>query len=186
MEDLNLSKVERDTNPKLGNGLVASIDLDPGVAIIRISDPYIITVENGALNRVCSFCFIEAGALRKCSGCKIDRYCSKKCQEASWHKIHKLECATLKKLPGIPPTPVRALMQVLLKRNSATANPRWAGLEAHQNELMQHRRWDEILLEAKAASTYVPGWSDKLEIAVAVTCRVSHICAFPRFTSTCL
>ena len=178
MEDINISKVSRDSNPNLGNGLVASVDLDPGVVIIQISDPYIITVQNAALGQVCSFCFVSTEALKKCSGCKVDQYCSITCQQASWKKVHKQECAILKKLPKVPPTPVRALMQVLLKRNSAAEIPPWTSLEAHREELMKHMRWDAIVLQAKAASSYVPGWSDKLEIVVAVACRVSraHMC----------
>ena len=169
----NLSRASRVSNPILGNGLFASAKLDPGIVIVQLPDPCVIIVQNAALDRICSFCFIETEALKKCSGCKVDQYCSKDCQAASWKKTHKHECVILKKLSRIPPTAVRALIQVLLKYNGIAADQGPTGLEAHRAELMRHRRWGEIFLEAKAASTYVPGWSDKLEIAVDVACRVS-------------
>ncbi|KZT66123.1 hypothetical protein DAEQUDRAFT_758924 [Daedalea quercina L-15889] len=44
--------------------------------------------------RQCQYCTQreeDGVAMRKCGGCKVDRYCSKKCQKAAW-PVHKKIC----------------------------------------------------------------------------------------------
>jgi len=43
----------------------------------------------------CSYCAADCGkaSLRKCSSCKLSRYCSRECQKKAW-KTHKASCNT--------------------------------------------------------------------------------------------
>jgi len=109
-------------DPNAGNGLAASEDIDAGDVIVQLPSPYLLVVEKEALEKVCSFCLNEASSedpqLKRCSACKIPRYCSSECQKRDWAAVHQKECTVLKTLPGIPPTPVRALM-----RGGRASNP---------------------------------------------------------------
>jgi SET and MYND domain-containing protein len=165
-------------DPNAGNGLAASEDIDAGDVIVQLPSPYLLIVEKEALEKVCSFCLNEASSddpeLKRCSACKIPRYCSSECQKRDWAAVHQKECTVLKTLPGIPPTPVRALMQVLLRHSVGNyLDTRWAGLESHINELKEDRkRWEEIVLQAQAAVAFSKSPQDRLEVAIQVLCRV--------------
>ncbi|TVY18552.1 SET domain and MYND-type zinc finger protein 6 [Lachnellula arida] len=173
--DLNHTKTVKD--PVLGNGLAASKDLSAGSPIIKISSPFLIVVEKDALEKVCSYCLIESGpsssSLKKCTGCKVVRYCTPACQKADWKVIHKNECSLLQRLPGIPPTPVRALYQALLRyvRPAFELDERSAGLEHHVGDLKRDRkRWDEIVLQAKGALEFSKTPADKMDMVTRLLC----------------
>ena len=180
--DINNTAVISD--PIAGSGLVASQDIGTGDVITQLSSPYLLVVEKEALENVCSFCLIEASAvgtpLKRCSACRVPRYCSSGCQKSDWTAVHQKECPILKKLPDIPPTPVRALMQLLLKHQHETSlDPRWAGLESHIGTLKNDRKqWDEIVLQAQAAVGFSKSPQDRIEVAVQILCRVCT--SFPR------
>lgn len=169
--EVNNSRVIKDV---LGNGLAATQDLDAGEPIIRIANPYIVVVEKAALDKVCSQCLAENEDLKRCTRCKVARYCSTGCQTEAWKLIHQKECPILKKLPAVPPTPVRALIHILLGHKFGVApDPRWENLEAHIGDLKKSLRWDEVILQAKAALSFAKcpvEWSD---VAIGVLCRVS-------------
>lgn len=169
--DVNNSKVVKD--PLLRNGLVAASDLSAGDVIIRISNPYIVVVEKAALEKVCSQCLVEREDLKRCSRCKVSRYCSTTCQTEAWKSSHQKECSILKKLPDVPPTALRALFQVLLSHKFGPApDPQWEGLEDHVADLKKSKRWEEVTIQAKVGISFSkspPEWSD---IAIGVLCRV--------------
>ncbi|TVY48786.1 SET domain and MYND-type zinc finger protein [Lachnellula occidentalis] len=171
--DCNHSQTVKD--PVLGNGLAASKDLSAGEPIIKISEPFLIVVEKDALERVCSYCLIESdiSSLKKCTGCKVVRYCTPICQKADWRLIHKNECSLLQRLPGIPPTPVRALYQALLRyiRPAFEFDSRSASLEHHVPDLKKDRkRWDEIVLQAKGALEFSKTPADKMDMVTRLLC----------------
>jgi hypothetical protein len=142
---------------------------------VGISNPFLIVVENAALDRVCSECLFEAPrSLKRCTACKVVQYCSVACQSAAWKSIHKEECRIYKKLPQIAPTAVRGLMQLLLRKEISAVAPdsRWAELEGHATELQKNTRWDEIVLQAKAAVEWTASPQSYMEPAVLVLCRV--------------
>jgi hypothetical protein len=174
--DINTTILIKD--PIAGSGLAASQDIGTSDVIIQVSSPYLLVVEKEALEKVCSFCLIEAPAvdrpLKRCSACKVPRYCSPDCQKKDWIAVHQKECPALKNLPDIPPTPVRGLMQVLLRhRHGSSLDPRWVGLESHVEDLKKNRlRWDEIVLQAKAAVEFSQSPSDRMDVAIQVLCRV--------------
>jgi hypothetical protein len=173
--DINNTKIIKD--PALGNGLAASLDIDAGEVIISIPEPFLILVEKEALNKVCSYCLIEkeSAGLKRCSGCKVTQYCTITCQKSDWNFIHQKECPILKRLPGVPPTPVRGMIQVLLRHQyGQSLDPQWASLESHIKSLNKTKRWDEIILQAKAAVEFSKNPSDRMEMAINLLCRVSH------------
>ena len=51
---------------------------------------------------ICSYCDKE-GELKKCTGCRFVRYCSKKCQAADW-PFHRELCKAIQSLPGLKDT----------------------------------------------------------------------------------
>jgi hypothetical protein len=176
--DINNTSVIKD--PIAGSGLAASQDIGIGDVIIQLSSPYLLVVEKEALDKVCSFCLIEASPfkdappLKRCSACKVPRYCSSECHKKDWLAGHLKECPILKSLPDIPPTPVRALIQLLLQhQHGASLNPRWAALESHvENLKMNRKRWDDIVLQAQGAVAFSKSPQDRIELAIQVLCRV--------------
>lgn len=151
-----------------------------------VARPYLTLVENGALNQVCSQCFTEAlDGLRGCLGCNVVKYCSTVCQSQAWESIHKKECRILRRLPQIPPTPVRGLIQLLLRKKVAgsASDPCWVRLEGHDMELKGNNRWDEILLQATAAIEWTASPREYMESAVNALCRVSS--TSPPFLAAC-
>ncbi|KAI9034174.1 hypothetical protein DFJ74DRAFT_648498 [Hyaloraphidium curvatum] len=46
---------------------------------------------DGCISDSCEQCGTESDDLRRCSGCKVTRYCGAACQRAAW-KEHKDNC----------------------------------------------------------------------------------------------
>ncbi len=179
--DINNTTVIK--SPDFRNGLASTRDASPGDVLINIPSPYLFVVEQDALDRVCSQCLLdihsadgeETLSLKRCGACKIPKYCSPACQKEHWKFIHKKECPVFKKLPRCPPTPVRALMQVLWKHKyGGSYDPLWEDLEAHLAELEKdQKRWGDICLQAKAAAEFTDGPFTDVLVATQVLCRVS-------------
>jgi SET and MYND domain-containing protein len=179
--EVNRSKVIQDATS--GNGLAAATDLEAGDVIIEIANPYILVVEQASQGGVCSRCLLENDNLKRCPRCEVARYCSKSCQKYDWDAIHQLECKVLKKIkPKVPPTPVRALLQVLLTHKFGSApDPRWRDLKSNQDYFSQARMSD-IVLQAAAACKFAGFPSDmaSMNLAVGILCRVSPRLAIKR------
>ncbi|CAG8976284.1 hypothetical protein HYALB_00011769 [Hymenoscyphus albidus] len=162
--------------PHLGNGLAASKPLDPGDLIVQIPSPYLLVVEKEALDRVCSYCLHETplSSLKRCSSCKIVRYCTPTCQKEDWKLIHKRECGVLAKLPAVPPTAVRALFQYLVRYGGEGLDERSEGLESHWEEFKRdQKRWDEIVLQARGAVAFSRTKESKMEMVTRLLCVLS-------------
>jgi len=172
MDLLNLSHPIK--TPNQGNGLAASRNLQPGSPIINLKNPFLILAENAALSQICSQCLYAKAPLKRCTGCKVVNYCSTTCQTAAWKSGHKAECSIYKKLPAIPPTPVRGLMNLLLRKEiGGASDERWVSLEGHVEDLKRGKRWDEIILQAKAAVEFTKSPASCMDPAINILCRVS-------------
>ena len=174
---MNIDKSNVIKDGRLGNGLAAASDLEAGEGIIEISNPYMLVVEKASLSKVCSHCLVEAEKMQRCGRCKVPYYCSTSCQTEAWRSIHRQECKILQAMPGVPPTPVRALMQILLTHSFGTApDPLWKDLKSNQREFAQTPRWADILLQATGAVQYskFPSNPASMELAVGILCRVSQ------------
>ena len=78
----------------------------------------------------------------------------------------------MKELPEIPPTPVRALIRLLLRGEEV--DRKWIGLETHYEELREAaNRWNEILVQARASVKFSGCDVRKEELAVRALCCVS-------------
>ncbi|CAD6505420.1 BgTH12-00911 [Blumeria graminis f. sp. triticale] len=201
MADINNTKIILSTGR--GNGLVATQDSKADNILILIRKPYIVLPDKASLGKICSWCLLptpsysastvidsktigsSAGnkaqattALQRCSGCRVSQYCSAACQRADWKSIHSKECALLAALLDVPPTPVRALMRILISHRFGLAwDPRWARLEGHMDEMRNSEKWADALLQAKAAVSFARVAPSYLELAIAVLCRI-HCNAF--------
>ncbi|KAH7354718.1 hypothetical protein BKA65DRAFT_394507 [Rhexocercosporidium sp. MPI-PUGE-AT-0058] len=167
MEPLTVSNQEPNSNQRTseinnshkistpyGTGLAATSPLTPGSLILELRTPNLLLVENDSLQNVCSYCILERPSLKRCSECKIPYYCSTSCQNRHWKEVHGRECKILKTLPDVPPTAVRALIVMLLRKGNeleGDGEGDWKGLESHVGELKgDAKRWEEIFLQARA------------------------------------
>jgi hypothetical protein len=165
----------------VGNGLVTTTKLEPGDVIITVSKPYVLTPDNEAVESSCYQCFSEDASLLRCAGCKTVKYCSKACQAASWKDLHKYECKIFKKIQeegrGLLPTPVRGLLQVLLRlTKGADPEPEWKKLMNHQDAFAKQKElWGEMTLQAQAAIRYGGFPQSMISVAMGALCSVCHI-----------
>ncbi|RKF75026.1 SET domain and MYND-type zinc finger protein 6 [Golovinomyces cichoracearum] len=175
-----------------GKGLAAAQDVVANSVLIKVPNPYILLSDKASLSKICSWCMLPmcsfaphlqprcVTALKRCSACKIPQYCSSACQRADWKSIHAKECAHLKLLPDIPPTPVRAVMQVLLKiLPGSTWETRCANLEGHEADRKKRfnsgsgESWGDFLLQARAATAFSGMEASRIELATSVLSRIS-------------
>jgi len=162
-----------------GNALFATEDLEAGDVIIRVKDPYVLIPRNSIIPTVCYECLLEERNLKTCTGCKIVRYCSKNCQKNSWKDLHKLECKVFRKCKDeghpILPTPVRGLIQALLRHSSGIdPDPGWTHLQTHKEDFMaKEETWQDIKLQALAALKYIGLPMNMMDVATSILCAVS-------------
>jgi MYND finger len=165
-------------NSNIGNGLAATQDIPAGSLILQIRSPFILVLETPKIERFCSRCFLplQDGTRKRCTACKVVRYCSAECQRADWKLIHQKECPVLKEV--LPPTPVRALIQVLLLHSSGSSqNNRWQDLQAHIEEFNADKQgWEDIRLQAMFAVKYSKTPPAQYDLALQILCRVC--CSF--------
>jgi hypothetical protein len=117
----------------------------------------------------------ETSSLKRCTSCKIVNYCSPQCQKLDWKLIHKNECKVLGNLPGVPPTSVRALYQVLVRYGREGLSGRERGLESHIDELKRDtRRWEDLTLQARGAVEFSKMPMSRMEECMKLLCLVSY------------
>lgn len=118
------------------------------------------------------------GDVRVCTGCRSVAYCSTACQRADWARAHKGECKAFRRVraegrANALPTPVRALMQVLLRARLRTAV---AELEGHVDAVRTARpdARRDMELQALAALHYLGREASPagLAEAISVLCQV--------------
>ncbi|KAJ1331437.1 [histone H3]-lysine4/36 N-trimethyltransferase SMYD [Microdochium nivale] len=145
-------------SPARGRGLQATRAVRPGDIIGVFAGPAAAVIaipDSQHLDDTCSHCLATAATLppsddgtaaaklRACTACRAVVYCSSACQMRDWQLApHKLECKVFQRVvAGIGgggghrnrralPTPVRALVQVLLRDESSRA-ALVGGLEGH-------------------------------------------------------
>ena len=192
MTDINLT--QRIHYPSFGNGITPTTNISPGTTLISVSQPLLILVENDSLSSICSYCFLSPNLtsaaqnpLKRCAGCKLPHYCSIVCQKADWTVSHSKVCGILKKILQCPPTPVRALMQMLLKHKYGKASdPRWKRLGSHMSEFRgQAERWGEFMVQARGAIEFAKVDVGLMEMAVQLLCRVRTFSHLHIFSNQC-
>ncbi|KAK0103308.1 hypothetical protein ONS95_005338 [Cadophora gregata] len=175
---LKVNNTHQITTP-YGTGLAASSPFPPGSLITKLPNPNLLLIENDSLQTTCSFCISEQPSLKRCGGCKIPYYCSTACQNSHWRESHSRECKVLKGLQGLPPTAVRALIVMLLRKggevDAGEGEERdWKGLESHVGELKgDMKRWEEIVLQARAGVEFTKAGAGRMEDAMRWLCVLS-------------
>ncbi|KAI0103723.1 SET domain-containing protein [Nemania sp. FL0031] len=160
-----------------GRGIAATRDFKPGERIATFSSPSIAITTSEHLPVTCSGCLVPVrppGAgpppmpverwsrvARACTGCRTAVYCSPECQKLDWTKgAHKAECKIFNRVRQegrfALPTPVRAIVQVLLRPDLKAAV---AELQAHYEErregdLRNFTEWSDTELQASGSLHY--------------------------------
>ncbi|KAL9061234.1 MAG: hypothetical protein Q9206_000629 [Seirophora lacunosa] len=162
--------------PGKGTGLFTSKSVPAGELVFAIERPLVRIPDNEHLAKACYNCFyleppegrseLETRTLKICNGCKVVKYCSKRCQSRSWKVEHKYECKALGQLyPKIAPSAVRMAMQILLRRQSGSIpDTGWQellALEAHVDDFKDgtidarnSTKWQDIELMSQAATAF--------------------------------
>lgn len=152
--------------------------------VLAVFTPLLLLPSVSHLTTVCSFC-LRAGQPKPCSRCRAAYYCDARCQAAAWQAGgHNLECAALvravqssKRRRGIP-TPVRALVKVLLSRGQEQDLEK--GMEKLEGHVAQRRRdagWADMEMMAMAGCAFAGREADEegTRQAVDVLCKVGRL-----------
>ncbi|KAI1390262.1 uncharacterized protein F4822DRAFT_443188 [Hypoxylon trugodes] len=139
--------------------------------------------------------------LRTCTGCNTTRYCTPTCQKSDWALAHgKGECKAFKRvnvslaemaslLPPRPgggpvnlPTPIRALIQVLVRPEMKAAVEELEGhLDSIDARTGEGTKPEEMVLQAQGALHYLGRemTSETIAVAIGITCKL-QVNAFNR------
>ncbi|KAI0008921.1 hypothetical protein F4779DRAFT_641288 [Xylariaceae sp. FL0662B] len=161
------------TSPR-GRSIAASRAFGPGATIASFGDPTcsIAITDSAQLSQTCNYCLSVTAGVRACAGCRTAAYCTPACQKADWARVHRHECKVFRRVRAegrheVLPTPVRALVQVLLRADVRAA---MADLEGHV-ELVHGadpKAMADIELQAMAALHYMDREASARNMAEAV------------------
>ncbi|KAH7197621.1 uncharacterized protein B0J16DRAFT_366802 [Fusarium flagelliforme] len=156
-----------------GRGIFSTKTFAPGDIILPFT-PTILIPSLSHINTVCSHCFKQK-EVRSCSRCHAVSYCDAACQSANWTAVHSKECKVLRKVteqgrPGLP-TPVRAVVQALLKPEIGAA---LEGLEGNVASWRKSEKWADMEMMAMGASAFAGLGTGQEEVqkALALLCKI--------------
>ncbi|OAP56386.1 hypothetical protein AYL99_09565 [Fonsecaea erecta] len=187
-----------------GNGIFAAHDIAPRSEVIFVARPLMVALSTSELQNRCYYCYSSPGdldyspeaannqALKACSGCKVVKFCDKRCQARAWSEYHRLECKLYGRLqPKILPTTARAIIR-LLKQHRANLLPHseWdqlLALESHQEDLLKAggERWQDAFIAMKGIKSYC-GTEHSEATILRITCMLlinSYTITNPTFDS---
>ena len=148
------SGLEIRQTPDKGRALVSTRRINPGAVILTLP-PLVLLPTLSHLQAVCTHC-LKPGEPRACTRCRLAYYCGAACQRQHWQAAHSCECKPLSKLRAAGrdhfPTPVRLLMQMLLKEDEL-GRP-MADLEGHTQAWEDSGKWADIEVMAAGACAY--------------------------------
>ncbi|OTA97937.1 hypothetical protein M434DRAFT_391545 [Hypoxylon sp. CO27-5] len=127
--------------------------------------------------------------VRACTGCKTAHYCSTTCQKADWGLVHgKGECKTFKRVraglesqsltenwsTGTLPTPIRALIQILLRPEMLAAADELEGHFERERTQASGGTEQAMIFQARAALHYMGREEshDSIMEAIEVLCQL--------------
>ncbi|KAI2636137.1 SET domain-containing protein [Xylaria nigripes] len=167
-----------------GRSMTATRAFKPGDVIGIFTSPSIAIPDSPSLATTCSGCLAPAASeigptqpVRACVGCRTVAYCSLECQRLDWKTGgHKAECKVFKRVKDeghhYLPTPVRALVHVLLRPELRSA---MADLEGHFDKFtMSGELWKEMELQVAGALHYLGHAYNKENIieAIKILCKL--------------
>ncbi|KAI0466459.1 SET domain-containing protein [Xylaria cf. heliscus] len=168
-----------------GRSIAAGRIFQPGEVIATFGSPSIAIPDSPHLSTTCSGCLLPATSgsdptstsqstrvVRACTGCRTVAYCSPTCQRLDWTAGgHKAECKVFKRVRAeghdFLPTPVRALVQVLLRPEMSAAI---GELEGHVDRFRRDsgKLWADMELQAMAALHYLGRETNARSLAEAI------------------
>ncbi|KAH7133634.1 hypothetical protein EDB81DRAFT_845137 [Dactylonectria macrodidyma] len=129
---------------------------------------------SGHQDSVCAHC-LRPGTPRACSRCHAAAYCDSACQRAAWAAVHGAECKVLRRVaaqgrPGLP-TPVRAVVQALLKPEIGDA---MRPLEGHVEAWRRSGTWADMEMMAMGASAFagLGTTQENVQKAIGLLCKI--------------
>ena len=172
-----LTTMEIRPHPTKGRALYSLKPFHAGQPIHAFSSPLILHPSLSHLATVCTHC-LRPGSPRACSRCHAAYYCDAACQHAGWAAIHSMECKPLRqhrlgsRTGAELPTPVRALVQVLLKKEVEDGVK---GLEGHVGRKRNSKGWRDLEMMALAACAFagMGGGEGDVRKADELLCKVS-------------
>ncbi|KAK7744927.1 hypothetical protein SLS53_003160 [Cytospora paraplurivora] len=164
-----------------GRKLHALRSYAPGELITAFKDPILVLPKGPSSKVVCNHCLAHNVPTKACTGCKAVAYCGASCQKANWNLIHKHECKAFKKVKSSVdqdwlPTPVRALLQVLLRWDSEPElRSVFEALEGNVSKFkLREDIWKDIGLQAYGGMVYAGRTEndEQLHLARDILCKV--------------
>ncbi|GJE86686.1 SET domain-containing protein [Phanerochaete sordida] len=130
-----------------GRGLYAKQAFAPGAILLSVK-PRVAVLSTSQLGYYCSNCAGPAPetGLRRCTGCRVTRYCNAACQNSDW-ALHKTECQALQRWASAapsqdvatPPDAVRCLGRILFNIQKKGVDSQWTKelslLQSHRGSL---------------------------------------------------
>ncbi|KAI1803362.1 hypothetical protein F4811DRAFT_525191 [Daldinia bambusicola] len=185
-------------SPTRGRSVLASKAFSPGSVIAVFAHgegaPSIAIPDNPHLARTCHYCMAIASDqdpsatspvhVRACTGCRTVYYCSPKCQKADWALAHgRGECKAFRRVRApdpassekgedtsqlVLPTPVRTLVQVLVRPEIQAAMAEVEGHVETVHATDPDVTWAGMELQARAALHYLNREMSKSNLAEAM------------------
>ncbi|KAF3056002.1 SET domain and MYND-type zinc finger protein 6 [Daldinia childiae] len=185
-------------SPSRGRSILASQFFSPGAVIAVFTHgegaPSIAIPDNPHLARTCHYClaiasdqdlrYISPVRVRACTGCRTVYYCTPACQKADWALAHgRGECKAFRRVRApdpaesqeetnpdhkVLPTPVRALVQVLVRPEMQAAVVDMEGHVETVRTTDPDVAWAGIELQARAALHYLNREMSKSNLAEAM------------------
>jgi hypothetical protein len=196
---LNMA-VAGDRSQPRGRYLKATQVFAPGDLINEFTSPLLALPDVAHQQVTCNYCLGQGPVplpnvrdtlkLRSCTACHAVKYCSTACQKADWSAVHAKECKAFKELRDSQgrdwlPTPVRALMQVLLRARDPVIQAAFFkdgqadGLEGNVQKFRVvngGKVWEDMELQSLAAcaTAGLGQRRDLVEKAREILCKVSQ------------
>ncbi|KAK2603836.1 hypothetical protein QQS21_003960 [Conoideocrella luteorostrata] len=163
--------IEVRPHPSKRRALHAIQSFLPGQIIHVFSNPLILHPTLLHLDSFCTHC-LRPNNPRACSRCHAAYYCDATCQQAAWTAVHSKECKALrsKKSAAELPTPVRALLQALLKKEIEEG---LEGLEGHVESKRRGKGGADLEMMAMAACAFAgKAKEEHMKRAMELLCKI--------------
>ncbi|KAI3401721.1 hypothetical protein diail_9385 [Diaporthe ilicicola] len=164
-----------------GRSLYATKSFAPGDTITTFTDPILALPNGPSAKTVCSNCLAHNVPTKACTACKAVVYCKKSCQSEHWGLIHKQECKSFRKVKESVdqdwlPTPVRAVLQVLLRwDDEPELRSAFGALEGNLDKFKAREDiWQDMSLQAYGGMKYAgrKEEDEQLHLARDILCKL--------------
>ncbi|XP_033727938.1 histone-lysine N-methyltransferase SMYD3-like isoform X2 [Pecten maximus] len=147
--------------------------------ILLESEPFVHVLSHKETGKRCDSCFTSGDDLKRCTVCKVVRYCNSACQKVDWTS-HKGECRCLKRVfPDVPLDSVRLMLKLILKQKAGDNGKfvrndigwrNFSNFQSHSDKIMSDQQRMEQLskiaftLEKLLGDSKLPPADELLEI----------------------